>query len=318
MNLQSIMSGITKLTGKTGLMVQKNSPQILLVVGIVGGIGATVLACRATLQVEEVLDDHKEKIDKINGCWEKVKEGEIALDEYSENDRKRDLAVTYTQTTVNFIKLYAPAIGLSVFSILCIVKGHNILSKRNVAVVAAYKAIAEGFNAYRKRVVEEHGEEVDYMYKNNLRSVEITEMAYTDDDGVKHKAQKKTKLVSDDNNGLSVYAKFFDETCSQWSKNSEYNFLFLRSQQNYYNNMLQARGHVFLNEVYDALGIERTQAGTIVGWVLGEGRDNYIDFGIFDGERTRVRDFVNGYERSILLDFNVDGVIFDLFTKEKD
>ena len=59
------------------------------------------------------------------------------------------------------------------------------------------------------------------------------------------------------------------------------------------------------------LGIPRSQAGAVVGWVLGEG-DDYIDFGMFDGNNMATRDFVNGYERSILLDFNVDGVIYDL------
>jgi hypothetical protein len=316
MNFEKITSGLLKLTGRSGLVLKAHSPEILLVLGITGTVASAILACRATLKVEDVLDDHREKTEKINDCWEKVKEGEISLDEYSEQDHKKDLVIAYTQTVVDFIKLYGPAVTLGVASIVCIVSGHGIIKKRNLALVAAYKAIEEGFNAYRKRVIEEHGEETDYMYKNGLRKQEIMEAAYTDENGIKHKAQKVTKLIEDPN-GLSVYARFYDESCSQWSKNSEYNLMFLRSQQNYYNDMLKARGHVFLNEVYDALGIPRTQAGAIVGWVIGVNGDNFIDFGIFDGDRMRSRDFVNGYERSILLDFNVDGVIYDLFTKEK-
>jgi hypothetical protein len=187
------------------------------------------------------------------------------------------------------------------------------MKKRNLALVAAYKAIEEGFMAYRKRVIQEHGEKADYMYKNGLRSETVVETE-VDEKGKSYKV-KKEKLIKDPN-GLSVYAKFFDETCRQWSKNAEYNLMFLKAQQNYYNNLLMARGHVFLNEVYDALGIPRTQAGSIVGWVIGGG-DNNIDFGIFDGDRPIVRNFVNGYEHSILLDFNVDGAIYDLFTREK-
>jgi len=317
MKLEKITTGLSKLTGKSGLVLKAHSPEILLGIGIVGTVASTVLACRATMKVEGVLDNHKEKVDKINFAWQKVQDGEIPLEEYSEKDKQKDLVVTYSQTAVDFIKLYGPAITLGVASLACIVAGHGIMKKRNLALMAAYKAVEEGFMAYRKRVIEEHGEEADYMYKNGLRKQEITEMAYTDAEGVKHKAQKKQVLVEDPN-GLSVYARFFDESCEQWSKNPEYNLMFLRSQQNYYNDMLKARGHVFLNEVYDALGIPRTQAGAVVGWVLGESGDNCIDFGIFDGDRPRARDFVNGYERSILLDFNVDGVIYDLFTKKKD
>lgn len=316
MKLEKITTGLSKMTGKTGLVLQKHSPEILLGVGIAGTVASAVLACRATLKVEAVLDNHREKVDKIHECWQKVQDGDIDISAYSEQDKKKDLVVTYTQTTVDFIKLYGPAVTLGVASLACIISGHGIMKKRNIALMAAYKAVEEGFSAYRKRVIEEHGEEADYMYKHGLRKQEIVEAAYTDENGVKHKAEKKEVFVQDPNNP-SIYAKFFDESCAQWSKNPEYNLMFLRAQQNYYNDMLKSRGHVFLNEVYDALGIERTQAGAQVGWVIGPEGDNYIDFGIFDGENPRARAFVNGYERSILLDFNVDGVIYDLFTKKK-
>jgi hypothetical protein len=59
------------------------------------------------------------------------------------------------------------------------------------------------------------------------------------------------------------------------------------------------------------LDIPRTQAGAVVCWVRGQG-DDFIDFGIFDGNDDATRRFVNGCERSILLDFNVDGVIYDM------
>lgn len=316
MKIANITNGLSKLTGRTGLMLKARSPEILLVVGITGTVASAILACRATLRVEEVLDNHREKTEKINDCWEKVKEGEIPLDKYSENDHKKDLAVAYTQTAVDFIKLYGPAVTLGVASIACIIGGHGIMKKRNVALMAAYKAIEEGFGAYRKRVIEEYGEDKDYMFKNGLREETYTETEVGEDG--KSKKVKKTKLVSDGNsNTPSPYAKFFDESCAQWSKTPEYNLMFLRAQENYWNQMLVARGHVFLNEVYDALGIERTQAGSIVGWVISENGDNFIDFGIFDGEKKRARAFVNGLERNVLLDFNVDGVIYDLFTKEK-
>lgn len=317
MQLDNIKEGLSQFTARSGFMLKKHSPELLLGVGIVGTIASTVMACRATLKVDMVLDNHREKVEKINGLWSQVEEGVVPLDEYSKSDKQKDLAVTYAQTTVDFIRLYGPSLTLGVASIACIITGHNIMQRRNLALVAAYKAVEQGFAAYRKRVIEEHGEEADYMYKHGLRRQEIVEMAYTDEAGVKHKAEKKQVLVQDPN-GLSVYARFFDEACVQWSKNPEYNLMFLRSTQNYYNDMLKARGHVFLNEVYDALGIPRTQAGAIVGWVMGKDGDNYIDFGIFDGDRPRARDFVNGYERSILLDFNVDGVIYDLFTKNED
>jgi hypothetical protein len=73
---------------------------------------------------------------------------------------------------------------------------------------------------------------------------------------------------------------------------------------------------VFLNEVYRAIGADHTQAGSVVGWILSDTGDNYIDFGVFNGQDgDRIRDFVNGREGAVLLDFNVDGLIWDKIGK---
>ncbi|MCA1800666.1 MAG: DUF6353 family protein, partial [Actinobacteria bacterium] len=110
----------------------------------------------------------------------------------------------------------------------------------------------------------------------------------------------------------SIYARYFDEGSTVWSRERDYNRLRIRAIQNYANDMLKARGHLFLNEVYDELGLPRSRAGAVVGWVMSKSGDNFVDFGIYNQENERARAFVNGQEQSILLDFNVDGVIYDL------
>jgi len=313
MKINEMMTSLAKMTGKTGLRIKAASPEILLIVGIVGVIGSTVLACRATLKVEEVLDAHKAKMDLVHEGQELIDESGAQI--YSDMDSKMDTVKVYAQTSLEVIKLYGPSVALGTLSMFCIVSSHGIMKQRNVALMAAYQAVEKGFAAYRKRVIAEFGEEKDYMYKNGLTKETVVE-AETDEKG-KTKNVKKEKLVQDPN-GLSVYAKFFDESSSEWSKNPDYNMMMLKQRQTYFNNLLQVRGYVFLNEVYEALGIEQTQAGSIVGWMIGaEGGDGFIDFGIYDGDRPKVREFVNGGEASILLDFNVDGVIYNLFTKKK-
>ena len=313
MKFTNLTANLSKVAGRSSLVLKKYSPEILLVVGITGFVASSVMACRATLEVEDVMKTHQDKVEMINKAWTKVEAGEISLDDYTEKAKQKDLTVTYVQTGVDFVKLYGPSVLLATASIACIVGGHGVMKKRNVALVAAYKAVEEGFNEYRKRVVAEHGEDVDYMYKNNLRAETVTETE-VGEDGKTKKVKKTVMVPNGDTNGISVYARFFDEGCAQWSKTPEYNLMFLNAQQKYFNNLLQARGHVFLNDVYDALGIPRSKAGAVVGWVMrsdGEG-DNFIDFGMYNGDRETIRDFVNGNERNILLDFNVDGVIYDL------
>ena len=307
MNKQSLI----RTTNKIGLILKKNSPKILMGVGIAGSVVSTVLACKATLKVKDILDEKNETVEQIHNCVE-----DETVD-YNEEDKKKDLTILYAQTGVKLAKLYLPSIALGALSIASIVSGYKILNKRNVALAAAYTVVDKGFKNYRKNVVERFGEEVDRELRHNIKAKQIEEK-YIDKDGNEKTRKKKVYEIADDKKpgeGISEYAKFFDEwNTDEHSKDPEYNLMFLRKQQDYANEVLKHQGYLFLNEVYDMLGIPRTQAGQVVGWIYDENNptgDNYVDFGIHDLHDQQKRDFVNGLERNILLDFNVDGVIYD-------
>lgn len=307
MNKQTLI----RTTNKIGLILKKNSPKILMGVGIAGSVVSTVLACKATLKVKDILDEKNETVEQIHNCVE----DEIV--DYNEEDKKKDLTILYAQTGVKLAKLYLPSIALGALSIASIISGYKILNKRNVALAAAYTVVDKGFKNYRKNVVERFGEEVDRELRHNIKAKQIEEK-YIDKDGNEKTRKKKVYEIAEDKKpgeGISEYAKFFDEwNTDEHSKDPEYNLMFLRKQQDYANEVLKHQGYLFLNEVYDMLGIPRTQAGQVVGWIYDENNptgDNYVDFGIYDLHDQQKRDFVNGLERNILLDFNVDGVIYD-------
>lgn len=307
----SIMKSAASAFNKVAFKAKKHSPEILMVTGIVGAVGSAVMACKATLKVNDILDETKETVDKIHGVLES---DAVDEDTYSEEDSKKDLAVVYAQTGWKFVKLYAPSVIMGALSITSILASNNILRKRSVALAAAYTAIDQSFKDYRGRVVERFGEVVDRELKYNLKAEKITEKVLDKETG-KEKKVKNTIEVAQSIDGYSDYARFFDDGCASWEKDAESNLYFLRTQQQYANDLLVARGHLFLNEVYDMLGIPRTKAGQVVGWIYDSKNpigDNYVDFGIYDISKQEKRDFVNGYERSILLDFNVDGPIYDL------
>ena len=304
-----LMTKASRLLGNASLQIRKHSPEILMIAGVVGTVASTVLACKATLKVNEVLEEKKNTIDAIHTCLENE------TIEYTEEDSKKDLTILYAQTGIKLVKLYAPAVILGALSITSIVAGHKILKKRNLALAAAYAVVDKGFKDYRKRVVERFGEELDKELRYNLKAKEIEEVV-KDKDGNEKVEKKVVNVIDSENplNGVSEYAKFFDEVSTNWSKDPEYNLMFLRRQQDWANEKLKATGYLFLNEVYDMLGIPRTQAGQVVGWIYDKKNpngDNYVDFGIYDVHSEAKRGFVNGVERSILLDFNVDGVIYD-------
>jgi hypothetical protein len=312
----SIFSFITPkaslVVGKASLQLSKQSPHLLFGAGI-AGFGATIfLASKAVLKLDRQVDDFKHNLDavrELRDLREEAAADGVVYEKghdfyYSDQDFRRDMAYVHIDNVLKIGKMYGPTMVVGALTVICLTKSHTILSNRNTALMAAYSVLDKSYTAYRKRVVEEFGEEKDRELRYPNEVVKIKEI----DDKGKSKEVDSTRVRLDK---LSGYARFFDELCPNWKRNAEYNLFFLRAQQNYANDLLRSRGHVFLNEIYDMIGIDRTQAGAVVGWVIGHEGDNYIDFGIFDGDNPAARDFVNGREGAILLDFNVDGVIYD-------
>lgn len=307
MSKTKFMTSASRVFNKAALTLKKHSPELLIGAGIVGTIASTVMACKASTKAGEILDNAKQELNKVH---EVANNPEYSKD-YTEKDYKKDLTIVYAKTGVEFVKLYGPSIALGAASIACILTGHGILRKRFVELSAAYAAVDASFKEYRGRVVERFGKGLDNELKYNITRQEVDEIV-VDEDG--NETVVKTTIET---GAPSEFAKFFDETCTCWDRNADYNLSFLRMRQTEANNKLKIRGHLFLNEVYDMLGMQRTKAGNIVGWVYDENNpdhkgDNYVDFGIYDLYDSQKRAFVNGYEKSILLDFNVDGNIWEL------
>lgn len=303
----TIPKNLSRTFNKIGFKFKKHSPEILVVAGVVGTVASAVMACRATTKISGIIDNAKEEIEKVHT----VMEDESYADKYSEEDSKKDLTIIYAQTGLKIAKLYAPSVILGILSLGSIVASNNILRKRNVALAAAYATIDNSFKDYRKRVVERFGEEVDKQLKYNIKAKQIEETV-VDENGKEKKVKTTVDVVNPDE--ISDYAKFFDEASPYWEKDPEYNLTFLKIQEKYANDLLKAQGYLFLNDVYKSLGLEPTKAGQVVGWIYDPENpdvDNYVDFGIYDVSNERKRAFVNGYERNILLDFNVDGNIWE-------
>lgn len=316
MRNNNFLTSLNRTFRKIGLQTKKHSPEILVVAGVVGTIASTVMACQATTKLSGILDKAKNDIDTIHNCVENpdlLPEGSV----YTVEDSKKDLTIVYAKTGVELVKLYAPSVILGALSITAIASSHNILRKRNMAIAAAYATIDKGFKDYRGRVVDRFGKEIDRELRYNIKAKEIEERI-VDEDGNEKTEKKVMNVISSD--GPSDFSRFFDESCAGWSKNPEHNMTFLKMQQAWANRKLQEDGYLFLNDVYKMLGMNVTKEGQAVGWVYDPNNqvgDNYVDFGIYDQygiEKfdSRKRAFVNGDERNILLDFNVDGVIWDL------
>lgn len=288
-----IPNAVSARVGRLALQLDKVSPKVLFVGGLVGFAATVVLASRATLKVDDVIVETDEWRDSINNS-----------DRYAnEDERRKDKITLYVHSSVKIAKLYLPSLAVAAVSVAMLTKSHSILSKRNVALTAAYSAIEKGFQEYRERVVKDVGVEKDREY---LHGVETEKVTVVDSDG------KKKQVKSTFATANSPYGVMFNASNRNFQHDyPDHNYLFLRGQQNYMNDLLQSRGHVLLNDVYDAIGVPRTKAGCVVGWLRGNA-DDVVDFGIFDdAAQLRVHKFMMGQEGELYLDFNVDGLIFE-------
>lgn len=318
-----LLQNINDKMGMTGLKVKAAAPEILVVGGVIGVIGATVMACRATLKAEEIIDDTKEKLDKIERAYEEynpdVIDPECDKEPYTLEDKKRETAITYVQAGVGFAKTYGPAIALGAASVFCIFKSHGIMKSRNLALAAAYGVLDKGFKKYRERVKDELGDRVDHHFMHGSEDITIEEKVTDEETGKTKKEKHKGVSIPSD---YEMYSRWFDKSCTQWEPDLEYNIFTLKRAEEYFNLRLKARGYVFLNEVYEYLGIPCTPEGQCVGWMKGYG-DDYIDFRVWDnafadtedrGTYYVVRKFPNSdvvRGADVFLDFNVYGPIIE-------
>jgi hypothetical protein len=295
---------------KIKVKLDKHTPDILIGTGIVLVIGGAVYACKKTLTAHEALEDAEARLKDI-------KYGEDKADGHPDFDAKAargERIKVYRETGFELAKCYGPSVVAGVVGIGLILKGHGIEKDRNVALTGAYAGLLANYQAYREKIKAEIGEDKERdIYSGATRET----VEYTDENG-KTKKDKNAAVFHDDGSGHSPYSRIFDPVNKNWSPNPGDNFRFLKLQQSFANDKLRAEGVVFLNDVYQMLGYPRSTEGQIVGWIwdpdVNHEGDDVIDFGIFDKayKSQVVRDFINGYEPCIWLDFNVDGVVYDL------
>ena len=307
-NKNAIVEKTSRTLCKAGLKLKKHSPEILVVGGVVGLVASGVMACKATTKLSAILDDSKEQIE----LFDKVAANpEMVNEEYTVEDAEKDKKIVKVQTAVKVAKLYAPAVAIGMISIGAIFASNNIMRKRNVALGAAYATVDQAFKDYRNRVVDRFGEELDKELRYNLKTKEVKETV-EDENGKKKTVKRNIKYM--DSPIPSEFAVIYDDGCAGWTKDPEDNKFFLIQQQRYANERLKRRGYLSLNEVYELLGFPSTKAGQVVGWLYdckdpNYKGDDFVDFGLYNVDYEPNRDFVNGYERNIILDFNVAPII---------
>lgn len=309
-----------RVAGVVGHNLKQASPEILLVAGIVGVVASTVMACKATKEASDILEEHNNERDAltepVSEEAELVEQLAISEDEKTEGDisttvtgevvvvDRKALMKTYCKTGVRFIRLYGPAVVLGAASIACIFASHGIMRKRNAGLLAAYSVVENGFSEYRSRVRDILGEEAEERLRLGIEDHEIEETS-VDDEGNETSVVRNAPVFNLSN--CSPYARYFDQYSVSGWQGDEIEEMFLDGHEQFANDRYNAYGYVMLNSVYHDLGYEETSDGQLVGWAKGSGGDDRVIFERHKGYRWVEIDGMRKLIPTTIIDFNVDG-----------
>lgn len=292
-------------------LMDDNKSELLLGVGLISFFGAVIATGIAAVKATDELRDAQDELDYIR--WEAEEDDEPLT-------KKEELKIM-AKPVVKSLRWYLISVGLVGLGTYSILKSRTILIEEYENELGIYAAtilgIDKAFRAYRQRVIDDQGEEKDLEYRYGTRKQEI-ETEYEDAKGRKKTKKEEVEVIEDLD--FSDTSKFFDDTCNGYLPDPESNFVYLKTIEKSFNKLLSARykgrrrpGIVYLNEVYDELGIERTKRGQLEGWVYDPEdpilSQTGIDFGIINDKSRANRRFVNGLEPICLLNFNCFPVI---------
>lgn len=309
--MANISEVFATLGNKIKLEAKRHGPQAMIIGGGIGTVVAIVVACIETKKALEIIDDSKKNISDI-------RESEIT-DGYTEKDKKRDLTKAYARTAGKLALNYAPAAGIEIASLGLIGGGAKIINDQKVTLATALAANIGDFKNYRKKLIAKFGDEgeaLDKELRYGLTEVEEKEKE-TDENG-KTKTVTKKKFLTDGEVSANGYKRLFDARNPLWDSHPDTVLFLLRAKQNWFNDRLNAFGYVFLNDVLEELGFEKTRIGQEVGWIKNGDGDCYIDFGITPveifhegfGDEEKVKKLAEPRRNcAFMLDFNVDGSI---------
>lgn len=292
-----VPTGLSRLGHRQLLKIRKNSPTLLVVGGVVGFGVTAVLAAKATRKIDPILEDHAKKRQDVRN----------EMVTFTNSQHQRMVVQVYAETSIRLVRLYAPTLVVGTISTASVLHGHRILQARHLATMAAYSGLMDQYKAYRERVAETIGEELELELHNGA----VGEYKEDPDHPGEYKmVTKKSKSLPE-----NYLRPFFDESNDNWTRDPSTNYMFLKGIQAFFNKKLQIKGYVFLSDVYEGLGMREIPHEAIVtGWLYDSSDgDGYIDFGFMTEKTPEAAAFRNQAETSVRLNFNVDGPIWNKF-----
>lgn len=238
MSVTRVLKNTVNFFGKMKFKVSKHAPEIFMYAGIAGTVTATVIACKKTQNMDQILEDHKNEVKKLKD--QASSEGVVMeMSEY-----RKEMAKIYGITAVKTVRNYALPVGIGVASVASILHGHNMLKKWYVDTSLALTAMTNDYNNLYDNLVQEVGEEKAKEIKAGIVTEDV-ERIEVNSKGKEKVVKEKQKRVTD--KGSSYTLRWCEELADSWHRDEELNKFELVNRMNVLNENLGRRdtGHLF-------------------------------------------------------------------------
>lgn len=293
------MSFLTRAYGATKMVLKAKGPTIMVVSGVASMGAAAVIGAKQTLKAEEVLAKHTPELEKVDQARK------LNVAGYQDDEATRDRFRVYGAAAFDLGRLYAVPGLLFIGGAGLVFGGHHMMVKRNAQMAIAFTALKKAFDTYRERAVESMGPDFDQAMMNGWRIEE-------------ERDPHTGELISDrpvrdwEASREDPYNRVFaQDTTSEWEDNLGVNRMFILQQVKSAQRLLNNRGYLYLNELYEALGFPTTDIGQVCGWRVRRLNDGSRDIPTVDvGIDTPMPEgWVYNDRNEIFLDINCQGFI---------
>lgn len=229
------------LLHQSQLFFKRNAPTILTVLGGAGIVVTSIMAVKATPEALKVLEEAKE-------------------------EKGEEL------TPVEIVKaagpIYIPTVIVGVGTLACVFSANALSKRQQAALTSAYALVDSSFKEYKNKLKELYGEEthnnvVDAIMVEKAEDMHIRNGYMCGTCSLSEEASdSEPRLFYDMHSG-----RYFESTIEQ-VLNAEYHL-----NRNYI-----LRGYAYLNELYEFLGIEETDYGSVMGWAPLDDGMYWIEF----------------------------------------
>lgn len=229
------------LLHQSQLFFKRNAPTILTVLGGAGIVVTSVMAVKATPKALEILEEAKE-------------------------EKGEDL------TPIEIVKaagpVYIPTVIIGVSTLACVFSANALNKRQQAALSSAYALIDSSFKEYKGKLKELYGEETHNNVVNAIAVEKAEDMCIRNSymcgtcSLSEEASDSEPRLFYDMHSG-----RYFESTIEQ-VLNAEYHL-----NRNYI-----LRGYAYLNELYEFLGIEETDYGSVMGWAPHDDGMYWIEF----------------------------------------